>query len=54
MRLMGQSREGRCGNRTSSPQVTGEHEFSELLGSDVRSLISGVSVGARDWRHASE
>jgi hypothetical protein len=32
----------------------GEHEFSELLGSDVHSLISGVSFGTRDWRHVTE
>jgi len=47
---------GRVGAATARlrHRSRGEHEFSELLGSDVRSLISGVSVGARDWRHASE
>jgi S1-C subfamily serine protease len=47
---------GRVGAATARlrHRSRGEHEFSELLGSDVRSLISGVSVGARDWRHISE
>jgi len=31
-----------------------EDDSSELLGSDMRSPTSSVSVGTRDWRHVTE
>jgi len=51
---MGPSRESRFGISMSSPAGRGgEDDLSELLGSDLRSPISGVSVGMRDWRHVT-